>query len=141
MTILKKISFFLTILIAAGCVYHSDQYAIFTSTGYIIGFDPCNPYEGKIISLNLNTDTVATYSIPIGSYAFPEALFAKRAEFLFPDSVAGRYPISITYRLADKSEKQYFACSGSIVWWRPELLMRIQQKQIIILKIKTISNN
>jgi hypothetical protein len=141
MTLFKKIFLFLTILSAAGCVYHSDPYATFTSTGYIIGFEPCNPYEGKIISLNLSADTVATYTIPKGTYAFPEALFAKRAEFLFADSVAGRYPISITYRLADEFEKQYFACSGSIVWWRPELRMRIQQKQIMILKIKTISNN
>jgi hypothetical protein len=141
MILRKKIFSFLAILIAVSCSSsHSDptpkKQDILKSTGYIIGFDPCNYISGKIISLNESADTVITYTVPEGLYYFPPAVFANQSNFLFADSVARSYPISVTYKVAGESEKQYFACAG-IVWWRPELLQRIEEKQILIMDIKT----
>ncbi len=97
-----------------------------TSTGRIIGFDPCSYYKdpahvygyGFVLEIDNGTtkDTVANYQIPDGLFVFPpiENWNAYNGEFLFAADLQDRYKISFSYKTASGSELISVVCPGII---------------------------
>lgn len=97
-----------------------------TTTGRIIGFDPCSYYKdpahvygyGFVIEIDngATKDTVANYQIPDGLFVFPpiETWVAYNGDFLFASDLQDRYKISFSYKIATGSELISFVCPGIV---------------------------
>lgn len=129
----KNVFFLFLSFIIAGCEKEKNGEISYQDHGYVIGFNPCEQYTGRVLTLHNSEDTVIAYNFPDSLYIFPRSFFSEyRQRYLFPDSVLEKYPVTLIYRNAIPSEKKYFPCLGSI---NTNFTKDVKDRQIIILQI------
>ncbi len=99
----------------------NDQ-IVYTTTGYIFGFDPCltrEPYEiGEGLLIATPADTLLTYNFPENVVEFPPGIFDNwQWQYVFDLQATKGNPdfkVRFRYRHANEEEMIYPLCHGSI---------------------------
>ena len=102
---------------------------------FVVGFDQCARYQGRILAIVNPPDTVITYNFPDSVYNFPEEYYLNYLnDCLFPSEALGSYPVKVMFRLSRPEEFSAYICFGNI--YTARLSPLIKGKQIVIVSIK-----
>jgi len=70
---------------------------------FVIGFDQCARYQGRILAIVNPPDTVITYNFPDSVYDFPDEYYSNYLiDCLFPSEAFDSYPIKESSDLQDQ---------------------------------------
>ena len=102
---------------------------------FVIGFDQCARYHGRIFAITSPPDTVIAYNFPDSVYHFPEEYYSNYLfDCLFPKNVLDKYPIKIKFRPAEQREFSAYICFSNIYIARLGPL--VKNKQVVITSVE-----
>lgn len=136
---IKVIVVLLPLLFVVFACHKDDSEPVFTTEGYIIGFDPCTiRHPGYDLGLAIVStdvqDTLVTYNFPDSIYNFPDEYFQNyMSSAYFPDSARYEYKIKIEYKKAENDEVVILECLADFN--QADFSKQIMYNQVIIEKI------
>jgi len=102
---------------------------------FVVGFDQCAMYEGRILAIVEPKDTVITYNFPDSVYVFSDEYFSNyQFDCLFPKEALDKFPVKVKYRPSKTDELTTHICSGDI--YTSRLSPLVKEKQVVIVSIE-----
>lgn len=140
-TVVRNFKRWVFIIVPAICIRCSDDTAVKPEEGplvlkdaYVVGYDQCARYQGRILAIVNPPDTVITYNFPDSVYKFPEEYYLNYLnDCLFPSGSLDSYPVKVMFRPSREEEFSAFICFGNI--YTARLSPLIKNKQVVIVSI------
>ena len=102
---------------------------------FVIGFDQCARYQGRILAIVNPSDTVITYNFADSVYDFPDEYYSNYLnDCLFPSEALDSYPVKVKFRPSRPEEFSAYICFGNI--YTARLSPLIKSKQVVIMSIE-----
>lgn len=102
---------------------------------FVVGFDQCAMYKGRILAIDEPRDTVITYNFPDSVYSFPDAYFSNYLfDCLFPAEVLKKFPVRVKYRPSKPEELSTHICFGDV--YTARLSPLVKEKQVVVISIE-----
>jgi len=130
----------LAILLCSNCGSDSapekeQEEPLVFKNAFVVGFDQCAMYKGRILAIVEPKDTVITYNFPDSVYKFPDEYFSNyQFDCLFPGDVLGKFPVRVKYRPSKQEELTAHICFGDV--YTARLSPLVKEKQVVIIAIE-----
>lgn len=127
----------LLLIVCCGCtdntLKENEELLVFKDA-FVIGFDQCAAFRGRVLAIVEPADTILTYNFPDSIYSFPDSLFSNfRFDCLFPNHALSAYPVRVQYRPSTQWEFTGYLCYDDMYTVR--LVELLENKQVVIVSI------